>query len=93
MAELFATSKSNISIHIVRIQISSELGKLSVVQNYLTTAADGDQKSDQKKSLFCLKLNLSLHAADNLHVVFHVIGSVGGVHRRPLGFFYFLIRA
>ena len=41
MAELFATSKSNISMHIAGVLKDRELEKKSVVQNYLTTAADG----------------------------------------------------
>ena len=41
MAELFATSKSNISMHIAGLLRDRELDKNSVVQNYLTTAADG----------------------------------------------------
>ena len=41
MAELFATSKANISMHISGILKDKELSKDSVVQNYLTTAADG----------------------------------------------------
>ena len=41
MAELFATSKSNISMHIAGVLRDRELDKDSVVQNYLTTAADG----------------------------------------------------
>ena len=41
MAELFATSKPNISMHIANILKEKELMETSVVQNYLTTAADG----------------------------------------------------
>ena len=41
MAELFATSKPNISMHIAGILRDNELDKNSVVKNYLTTAADG----------------------------------------------------
>jgi hypothetical protein len=41
MAELFATSKPNISMHIANILKDNELNRLSVVKNYLTTAADG----------------------------------------------------
>lgn len=41
MAELFATSKPNISIHISNILKEKELAENSVVKNYLTTAADG----------------------------------------------------
>jgi len=41
MAELFATSKPNISMHIANILKEKELNELSVVKNFLTTAADG----------------------------------------------------
>ena len=41
MAELFATSKPNISMHIAKILKEKELNKISVVKNFLTTAADG----------------------------------------------------
>ena len=41
MAELFATSKPNISMHIANILKENELTEDSVVKNYLTTAADG----------------------------------------------------
>ena len=41
MAELFATSKPNISMHTANILKDKELRKNSVVKNFLTTAADG----------------------------------------------------
>ena len=41
MAELFATSKPNISMHIANILKEKELLKNSVVKEFLTTAADG----------------------------------------------------
>ena len=41
MAELFATSKHNISMHTANILKDKELRKNSVVKNFLTTAADG----------------------------------------------------
>jgi len=41
MAELFATSKPNISMHIANILKEKELNEFSVVKNFLTTAADG----------------------------------------------------
>ena len=41
MAELFATSKPNISMHIANILKEKELMENSVVKNFLTTAADG----------------------------------------------------
>ena len=43
MAELFATSKPNISMHIANILKESELNADSVIKNYLTTATDGKQ--------------------------------------------------
>ena len=41
MAELFATSKPNISMHINNILKEKELNKDSVIKEYLTTASDG----------------------------------------------------
>lgn len=43
LAELFATSKQNISLHIDNILKEKELLGDSVVKDYLTTAADGKQ--------------------------------------------------
>lgn len=43
MAELFCSSKQNISLHINNIFKEGELQKESVVKEYLTTAADGKQ--------------------------------------------------
>ena len=41
MAELFATSKQNVSLHIANILKDNELDANSVVKEYLTTALDG----------------------------------------------------
>ena len=41
LAELFDTSKQNISSHIINVLEDKELDENSVVKNYLTTAADG----------------------------------------------------
>ena len=41
LAELFDTSKQNISLHIINILEENELDKDSVVKDYLTTASDG----------------------------------------------------
>jgi len=41
MAELFQTTKQNISLHLRNIFEESELAEGSVVKEYLTTAADG----------------------------------------------------
>ncbi|MDR2125589.1 MAG: virulence RhuM family protein, partial [Prevotellaceae bacterium] len=43
LAELFDTSKQNISFHIINILKDNELNENSVVKDYLTTAADGKQ--------------------------------------------------
>ncbi len=43
LAELFATSKQNISLHILNILKEGELNENSVVKYYLITAADGKQ--------------------------------------------------
>lgn len=41
LAELFDTSKQNISLHIINILKENELDEKSVVKDYLTTATDG----------------------------------------------------
>src|SRR5574344_532920 len=43
MAELFATSVPNVNIHIANILKDRELNKLSVIKDYLITAADNKQ--------------------------------------------------
>ena len=43
LAELFATSKQNVSLHINNILKDKELQTDSVIKDYLTTAADGKQ--------------------------------------------------
>ena len=45
LAELFDTSKQNISLHIVNILEENELRQNSVVKDYLTTASDGKNYS------------------------------------------------
>lgn len=47
MAELFATSKPNISMHIANIL--KELNETPVVKQYLTTAADGKKNSGTRR--------------------------------------------
>jgi hypothetical protein len=41
LAELFSTSKQNVSSHILNILDENELDEISVVKDFLTTAADG----------------------------------------------------
>lgn len=43
LAELFATSKQNISLHVINILTEGELTESSVVKDYLTTASDGKE--------------------------------------------------
>lgn len=45
MAELFDTSKQNISLHINNVLKDKELQEISVVKEYLTTASDGKNYS------------------------------------------------
>ncbi len=41
MAELFQTTKQNVSLHLSNVFKEGELDQNSVVKDYLTTAADG----------------------------------------------------
>ncbi|MCL2028236.1 MAG: virulence RhuM family protein [Bacteroidales bacterium] len=45
LAELFDTSKQNVSLHIINILKERELDDNSVVKDYLTTASDGKEYS------------------------------------------------
>ncbi len=51
LAELFVTSKQNISLHIINIFEEGELDANSVVKDYLTTASDGKNYSVSHYSL------------------------------------------
>lgn len=51
MAELFQTTKQNISLHINNCFKEGELGKDSVVKEYLTTASDGKEYKTQYYNL------------------------------------------
>ena len=51
MAERFATSKQNVSLHIENILKDKELAADSAVKDYLTTAADGKKYSIKLYSL------------------------------------------
>lgn len=74
MAELFETSKQNISLHIRKIFSEGELAEESVVKFYLTTAADGKR---YKTMLYRLDLILA--------VGFRVRSPRGGQFRRWAG--------
>lgn len=51
MAELYQTTKQNISLHLKNIFEENELPEESVVKDYLTTASDGKQYSTKHYSL------------------------------------------
>lgn len=57
LAELFATSVPNISMHISNILKEAELSKDSVIKDYLTTASDGKQYS---VSFYSLEMIMSI---------------------------------
>ena len=60
MAELFATSKPNINMHIANVLKERELNEVSVVKEYLTTAADGKNYN----VVFANRKNYEAHLAD-----------------------------
>jgi len=51
MAQLFSTSKQNISLHLKNIFSEQELTENSVVKDFLTTAADGKQYATKHYNL------------------------------------------
>lgn len=57
LAELFDTSKQNISQHIINILNEGELQEHSVVKNYLTTAEDG---KDYNVTFYSLEMILAI---------------------------------
>lgn len=57
MAELFQTTKQNISLHTKNIFSEGELDEFSVVKEYLTTAADG---KNYKTKFYNLDMIISL---------------------------------
>lgn len=57
MAELFQTTKQNISLHLKNIFLEGELVENSVVKEYLTTAADG---KNYKTRLYSLNVIIAI---------------------------------
>lgn len=57
IVKLFGTSVANISMHIKNILKDKELGKNSVVKNYLTTASDG---KNYNVTIFSLEMILAV---------------------------------
>lgn len=68
LAELFATSVPNISMHISNILKEGELSKDSVIKDYLSTAADGKQYSVSFYSLeMLLAIGFRVRSARGTH--------------------------
>jgi hypothetical protein len=57
LAELFDTSKQNISLHIINVLKENELDENSVVKDYLTTATDG---KDYNVTFYSLDMILAI---------------------------------
>ena len=57
LAELFATSKQNISLHIINVLQDKELSADSVIKEYLTTATDG---KDYSVAFYALEMILAI---------------------------------
>ncbi|MGV8944922.1 MAG: virulence RhuM family protein [Lutibacter sp.] len=57
LAELFDTSKQNISLHIINILKDKELAQKSVVKDYFTTASDG---KEYKVTFYSLEMILAI---------------------------------
>jgi len=57
LAELFDTSKQNISLHVINILKEGELEENSVVKDYLTTASDG---KDYNVTYYSLEMILAI---------------------------------
>ena len=70
MAELFATSKQNVSLHINSILKDKELDAISVVKDYLTTASDGKT------------YNIKYYSLEMIMAVGYRVRSVRGVQFR-----------
>tara|TARA_R110002124_G_scaffold104339_3_gene254149 strand:- start:7798 stop:8808 length:1011 start_codon:yes stop_codon:yes gene_type:complete len=70
LAELFDTSKQNISLHIINILEDNELESNSVVKDYLTTAVDGKE------------YNVTFYALDMILAIGYRVRSKRGVQFR-----------
>lgn len=70
LAELFDTSKQNISLHVINILKDSELKENSVVKDYLTTATDGKE------------YNVTFYSLDMILAVGYRVRSKRGVQFR-----------
>lgn len=77
LAQLFDTSKQNISLHIINILEEKELDRNSVVKDYLTTATDGKEYNVTFYSLdmilaigFNGELQFIIPPAENLQKIF-----------------------
>src|SRR5580700_7920038 len=60
MAELFQTSKQNISLHIKQILITKELVEAATVKDYLTVQPEGKRQVSRSTKLFSLDMILAV---------------------------------
>ena len=60
MAELFATSKQTISYHVINILKNRELNEISVVKEFLTTAADGKNYKNYNVVFYSLEMIIAV---------------------------------
>jgi hypothetical protein len=60
IAELFATSKSNISIHVKNILSEGELEESSTVKESLTVRSEGNRQVKRRTALFSLQMVLAI---------------------------------
>lgn len=60
MAELFQTTKQNISLHIKNVYKEGELEEFSTVKDYLTVQSEGKRKVRRKISLYNLDVIISV---------------------------------
>ncbi len=69
VAELFQTTKQNISLHTNNIFKEGELEKFSVVKEYLTTALDGKnyQTKYSKETEKCSTITIQVKKTSEIH--------------------------
>ena len=60
MAELFQTTKQNVSLHIKRIYDDGELEEISTVKDYLTVQTEGKREVQRNISLYNLDIIISV---------------------------------
>lgn len=81
IAQLFGTSKQSVSRHILKVFADKELREISVVNNYLTTAADGKQ---YEVAYYSLEMILAIgFRVRSVHTHFNALARLNGQHTVP----------